>query len=381
MTNLPISTNIPAAQATGKPASPDDASPQGADGFGQMLARQVADSSAPADKKTDAEAASSAALPDKEAALAAATALPADMLAALLVQQNSASSAQALGDLQPGVNKPAPGGMPAAPLTAVADKDSTALHSTPALLQAGTAPTAVQTKLAAKSAISQASLQEGTRQTARSMAQDQAGFTDTLKSMGRNAATPALSGELPRNLNLAEMAVSAQQPGEAALVTSQAAITPAIRDAANAAPLALSTPLAQAGWDHEFSQKITWLATQRDQSAELHLNPPQLGPLDVVIKVSADQATALFTSPHAAVREAIEQALPKLREMLADNGIMLGNATVSDQASRRDQNGFARAQQGSGTDSGRAEEVTAAMSQGERVSSLPRHNGMVDTFA
>lgn len=89
----------------------------------------------------------------------------------------------------------------------------------------------------------------------------------------------------------------------------------------------------------------------------------------------------MFTSPHAAVREAIEQALPKLREMLADNGIMLGNATVSDQASRRDQNDFARAQQGSGTDSGHVEEVTTAMSQGERVSSLPRHNGMVDTFA
>lgn len=79
-------------------------------------------------------------------------------------------------------------------------------------------------------------------------------------------------------------------------------------------------------------RSLGWLLPIKDQTAELHLNPPQPGPLDVVINVSGDQATALFTSSHAAVRDAIEQVMPKLRGMLADNGIMLGNATVSDQA-------------------------------------------------
>ena len=101
--------------------------------------------------------------------------------------------------------------------------------------------------------------------------------------------------------------------------------------------LAVNVPLTHNAWADDFSQKITWVATQHGQSAELHLNPPQLGPLDVLIKVNGDQATALFTSQHAAVRDAIEQALPKLREMLADNGIMLSNATVSDQSPREQQ--------------------------------------------
>jgi flagellar hook-length control protein FliK len=103
------------------------------------------------------------------------------------------------------------------------------------------------------------------------------------------------------------------------------------------AQVTINTPVSHEKWGDEFNQKITWLSNQKEQTAELHLNPPQLGPMDVVLKVSGDQATAFFTSPHAAVREAVEQALPRLREMLADSGIMLGNATVSDQAPRNRQ--------------------------------------------
>lgn len=391
MTNLPISNNITAAQPPGKPASPDDASPQGADGFGQVLARQVADSTAPADKKADAvsaDAPSSATLTDKESApaLDLIATLPADMLAALLAQQNPVSTAQPANNLQLAVNNPAQSGVPAASLTAAADTGSNALCSDPlqqtGMLQAGTVAQTPLMNPAEKAGISQAALtaQEGARQSARGAALDNALLAGALKSTAKNEVIPTLGKELPRNLSLAELASAAQQSSETAFATLQGA-APAIRDAAHSGLLAVSTPLAQAGWGNEFSQKITWLATQRNQSAELHLNPPQLGPLDVVIKVSADQATAMFTSPHAAVREAIEQALPKLREMLADNGIMLGNATVSDQASRRDPNDFARAQQGPGTTSGHAEDMPPVITQGELATNLPRHNGMVDTFA
>jgi flagellar hook-length control protein FliK len=143
--------------------------------------------------------------------------------------------------------------------------------------------------------------------------------------------------------------------------------------------LSVDMPLTHRAWADEFSQKITWMATQHGQSAELHLNPPQLGPLDVLIRVDGDQATALFTSPHAAVRDAIEQALPKLREMLADNGIMLGNASVSDHSSRE--------QQPKQTDQQhKGEGWQAKMDQAILVSSPQarsghQHQGLVDTFA
>ncbi|OGS80621.1 MAG: hypothetical protein A2Z94_07075 [Gallionellales bacterium GWA2_55_18] len=146
----------------------------------------------------------------------------------------------------------------------------------------------------------------------------------------------------------------------------------------------ISSPLGSSGWSEEFSQKITWMGTQQNQVAELHLNPPNLGPLDVVLKISDNQATALFTSPHSAVRDAVENALPKLREMLADNGITLGNTMVSDQSPRdRGTDGFAS--QGSAA-MARRETVDDALKAAELASTttqaipMRRHNGMVDTF-
>ncbi|GAB4115109.1 MAG: flagellar hook-length control protein FliK [Sideroxydans sp.] len=145
-----------------------------------------------------------------------------------------------------------------------------------------------------------------------------------------------------------------------------------------ALPAAIATPVGQAQWADDFSQKITWLATQNRQQAELHLNPPHLGPLEVTLKLNGDQATALFSSPHAAVREAIEQSLPKLREMFADNGIMLGGATVSD-PSQHGQHSESGNPSPTGLDIRRAETVGTA--ENLLPSRVRQHDGMVDTFA
>jgi flagellar hook-length control protein FliK len=158
---------------------------------------------------------------------------------------------------------------------------------------------------------------------------------------------------------------------------SMVSTTPIVTQATQ---LLIDTPVNHPRWSDDFSQKITWMATQQEQHAELHLNPAQLGPVDVVIKVSGDQATAQFTSAHATVREAIEQSIPKLREMLADNGIMLGNATVSDQAPREQRGEFGDPRQA--TPSGRApESAPSNMNDIRAVAPPSRHNGMVDTFA
>lgn len=174
---------------------------------------------------------------------------------------------------------------------------------------------------------------------------------------------------------------SAAKPVETPLPAVQT--TPTALTPANVFPaqVTINTPVTHDKWGEEFNQKITWLASSKEQSAELHLNPPQLGPMDVVIKVSGDQATALFTSAHAVVREAIEQALPKLREMMAESGIMLSNASVSDQTPRDQQssaeNRSANARVGSS--GSKTAEESANMSM--RASQISRHNGIVDTFA
>lgn len=170
-------------------------------------------------------------------------------------------------------------------------------------------------------------------------------------------------------------AASISQATVAAMTGSSAANQPA------SATQTIATPLASPAWGEDFSQKISWMVSQKNQVAELHLNPPNLGPLDVVLKMSDTQATALFTSPHAAVREAVENALPKLRELLADNGIMLSNATVGDQSPRdRGQGAMSDQKTLSFSGNSSADDASAA-SDTRQILSVSRHNGMVDTFA
>jgi flagellar hook-length control protein FliK len=147
----------------------------------------------------------------------------------------------------------------------------------------------------------------------------------------------------------------------------------------------IATPIGNSAWADKFSQKIIWMSTQQNQIVELHLNPPDLGPLNVVMKISDNQLTVQFTSPHTAVRDAVENALPKLREVMADNNIMLGNATVSDQPPR-DRSGQGFMNQGFGTPAQRETPYIASESNElspATAQSVPtrRHIGMLDTFA
>ena len=188
-----------------------------------------------------------------------------------------------------------------------------------------------------------------------------------------------------------ELAASLTQPSPNAsqLVTSSAisAVMPNMMTNNRLADTiqTITIPLGNSGWADDFSQKINWMSMQKNQVAELHLNPPDLGPLNVVLKISDNQATALFTSPHSAVREAVENAMPKLREILANNGIMLGNTSVSDQFPRdRNADGFMN--QGSGATAQRGifsgtSESTVSSPTTKQAMPARRHNGMVDTFA
>ncbi|CAH1195886.1 Flagellar hook-length control protein FliK [Candidatus Nitrotoga sp. BS] len=171
--------------------------------------------------------------------------------------------------------------------------------------------------------------------------------------------------------------LNAPQPNATALVALQASVSN-VTNLNSPIPVSINIPVTNQAWADEFSQKIVWVTSQNGQSAELHLNPPQLGPLDVLIKVNGDQATALFTSSHAIVRDAIEQAMPKLREMLADNGIMLGNATVSDHPPREQQT--KQTDQQHKREGGQAKIDQTIFVGGTQVR-YGHHQGLVDTFA
>lgn len=111
----------------------------------------------------------------------------------------------------------------------------------------------------------------------------------------------------------------------------------------SSASLRVDTPFGQAGWHDDVGQKLTWMVGNNRQQADLVLNPPQLGRIEVSLTMNGDQATAIFTSSNPAVREALESSLHRLREVLADAGVNLGQTQVgsespNSQSGRRNEN-------------------------------------------
>ena len=99
---------------------------------------------------------------------------------------------------------------------------------------------------------------------------------------------------------------------------------------ANASPATRLAPsVGTAAWGRALGEQVVWMATGGQQTASLTLNPPNLGPMQVVVNITNDQATANFFSAQPEVRQAIEAAFPRLREMMNEAGIQLGEATVS----------------------------------------------------
>jgi flagellar hook-length control protein FliK len=134
------------------------------------------------------------------------------------------------------------------------------------------------------------------------------------------------------------------------------------------------------GWDQAISQKVVWMVGAAEQTATLSLNPPDLGPLQVVINVSNNMADTTFISNNAEVRQALQDGMANLREKMAESGIQLGQANVN--SGGRPQQEFSSASFNS--DSSRLSEVDAnsslpSITQTTRIVQV--NNGLVDTFA
>ncbi|AIY40291.1 Flagellar hook-length control protein FliK [Collimonas arenae] len=150
---------------------------------------------------------------------------------------------------------------------------------------------------------------------------------DSNGSTHANPMTPDMSGQV--------------NPA-AANSHSLATTTLSIPTQAAPARLALTPSVGSDGWAPALGKQMVWLGNSGHQSAELHLNPPDLGPLKVTLTINDNQAQAMFVSAHQSVRSALEAALPQLRSSLADSGINLGNTSVS--ADTQQQSAFAQSQ-------------------------------------
>ncbi len=111
-----------------------------------------------------------------------------------------------------------------------------------------------------------------------------------------------------------------------------------LRQAESAHARPVNVPVGNEQWADEIGSRMTMMVEQGKHTASLRLSPEHLGPLEVRITMNGDQASVQFGAAHVDTRNALENALPRLREMFASQGLSLADANVSREPPRQQQN-------------------------------------------
>ena len=83
-----------------------------------------------------------------------------------------------------------------------------------------------------------------------------------------------------------------------------------------------------AGYGDDLGSSVVWMAEHRIGHAALQVSPDHLGPIEVRLQLDGARVHAEFYSAQPEVRHALEASLPRLRELLGQQGLQLGQADV-----------------------------------------------------
>jgi flagellar hook-length control protein FliK len=183
-----------------------------------------------------------------------------------------------------------------------------------------------------------------------------AGKTDAGAQLNANATATATANAAS---GTAAKAPNLQALTGAPATNDNAMFNPALQQVVNvsaqgsaaAAADKLTPTVGSPAWDSALGNKMVWMSNNGQQTATLTLNPRDLGPMQVVINVNKTQADATFIASNPEVKAALEAAMPKLREMMDQAGIQLGQASVSTGMPNQQQ-AFSQPQRNGGSGSG-----------------------------
>lgn len=97
-------------------------------------------------------------------------------------------------------------------------------------------------------------------------------------------------------------------------------------------PAGLQAAVGQPGWGQAVGERVLMMAAKNLQAAEIQLDPPELGQLQVRVVMNHDQASVSFISPQQSVRDALDESAQRLRDMFESEGVELTDVDVSDQS-------------------------------------------------
>jgi len=176
-------------------------------------------------------------------------------------------------------------------------------------------------------------------------------------------------------LNIATLAATASTQQHVPQATASAAInmqsvTASTESSANSPVMGggIGAAVQSPAWSQGLTERVTWMLQGNVQAAELKLNPAHLGPLEVKLAIQDDKASITFVTGHAQVKEAIDTAMPRLREMLEQQGLDLADVDVSQYSDAKDE-------QADGHDQ---DEITTDMAQLDSGHEASAHESIIN---
>lgn len=387
-----------------QPAKALEPSKNGASSFAEVYAKERQGKPGERAGSTDKTSQEQKSAPSAGEPDAASTAAEQPAVAApgnsLPTQENAAEEldpllAMALGGIQAQVDDaPLTEESSALPALVITGASSDAAENTEPVLEEALDPLALL-KQPAEEAIKAQAPQDAAIKSARVATSTD--FAAAMAAMGKGEESGESTEEptldlplesLPRDA-LESLKDSAQPNRPDQFVSKLNALTQALNHQAGAAqrlPLVPGQPVAmqQGGWSEAVVDRVMWLSSQNLKSAEIQLDPADLGRLEVRVNLSQDQAQVTFASPNAGVRDALEGQMHRLRELFAQQGMNLADANVSDQSLNRGWQG--QGEGGRGSVAGRderlgSEELLTGVQQEVHGERLVAGRGLVDYYA
>lgn len=173
-------------------------------------------------------------------------------------------------------------------------------------------------------------------------------------------------------IQAAERGVSAGETRTDTLMRSEAVQSAQAARQLQGQPLNMQQP----GWSKELTDKVMWMSSQNLKSAEIKLNPAELGRLDIRVQVGQEHTQITFNSAHAGVRDSLDGQMHRLREMLEQQGMHNVDVEVADQSQQHQQQESSRRIADHGVEAG--EEELVAVSELEQQEQ--GHAGLVSYY-
>ena len=165
------------------------------------------------------------------------------------------------------------------------------------------------------------------------IAESQRVARQVLANMTSGLPAQAQTGtDAPEQSFLSALKTVSTVAGLAGATAVQGSHAPVRADAPPIVPLASGAAFGTQAWSEGVANRVMWLTDNRMMTAELRLDPPDLGPLRVKISISDGQAQVSFVSQNGDVRSAIDQSVARLRELFEARDVELVNVDVSDQS-------------------------------------------------